>query len=183
MVGEELRMIGSIGFSHPKKMGFYSKAVRWFTKSNWSHCFYIAPQYMGELMVIETDLKVQVVPFIKEYQVKAADNFELYLPFKAEEEEIYNACKSAFSKTAGETYGFFSIPWFAVRSILNSLFRIVLKKNYVSSGVICSELVIIFLKDLGGEYEKAFSTLSVEETSPEDIYKIVISRPDLFVKI
>ncbi len=171
--------VGDIAFSYPKKLGFYSRAVRWFTNSKWSHCFYVAPPYMGELMVIETDLKIQVVPFHKEYVVKNADAFEVYTPSMASMDDRYLACSKAFKETAGQTYGFLSILWFA----LKMLFRAGWKDNFFTDGVICSELLLIYLKNLGGPYADAFSHLTVNETSPQDIYEVVVFRPDLFQKV
>lgn len=174
---------GCIAFSHPKKLGFYSKSVRYFTKSQWSHCFFVGPAYMGELIVIETDLKVQAVPFWKEYIQKDADVFEVYCPAVASMEDMETAARVAFLSGAGETYGFLSIPWFAIRSLYRRIFKGDLKVNFSRSGMICSELLVIYLKALGGEYERAFQHLSDNETSPEDIYEVVTARPDLFQRI
>lgn len=169
---------GAVFFSHPRNMGFYSKGVRYFTKSKWSHCFYIGPPYMGELMVIETDLKLQVVPFEKEYVEKNQDIYEAHFPVKASGADILGACKVAYRQSAGETYGFFSIPWFAFRAKLGWLFSF--KKNFSTSGAICSESLVKYIRALGGEYEKCVSHLTDDETSPEDLYKIVLDRKDLF---
>lgn len=56
-------------------------------------------------------------------------------------------------------------------------------KNFKTEGAICSESLIIYLKALGGEYEEAFKDLTQDETSPEDIYRIVKSKSDLFLFI
>lgn len=168
--------VGDIAFSYPKDLGFYSRAVRFLTRSSWSHCFYVAPPYMGELMVIETDLKVQAVPYYKEYVVKGADHFEAWTPVAASFDEKYAACYKAFQMTAGETYGFLSISWFALKNI----FRAGWKENFFTDGVICSELVLIYLKCLNEKYADAFEDLTPDEVSPEDIYRVVLSRPDLF---
>lgn len=173
--------VGAIFFSSPRNPGFYSRAVKYFTKSKWSHCFYVGPAYMGELMAIETDLKLQVVPFQKEYVEKNEDVYEAFYPQMASSVDVLNAAKLAFRETAGQTYGFLSIPWFAVRAKLGHLFSF--KKNYSTSGAICSELLVKYIRALGGEYEKCVSHLTDDETSPEDLYTIVLSRQDLFKRI
>ena len=177
---KKLPLPGDIAFSSPVKLGFYSRSVRFFTKSKWSHCFYIGPEYMGMYMAIETDLKVQVVPFQKEYIEKKEDVYELYRPIKATLSDVHTASKATFYITAGETYGFFQIPWFALRSLFKWFFNKTLKNNIETDGVICSELLIIYLQGLGGLYLDAFKHCKINETSPEDIYEIVLSRPDLF---
>ncbi len=171
---------GDIAFSYPADMGFYSKGVRWFTKSLWSHCFHLSIDYLGKRMVFETDLKAQLVPFEKEYIEKQGDAYELWRPIKATQADILGAAKHSFFEVAGETYGFLSIPWFAVRETVYWITGKKLWKNFKPEGAICSESLIIYLKALGGEYSEAFKGLTRDETSPEDIYRIVKSRPDLF---
>lgn len=171
---------GDIAFSHPRKMGFYSKAVRFFTNSKWSHCFYISQNYMGESMVFESDLKAQIVPWNKEYIVKDKDIFEVYRPIIASERAIEKATRETYFQYAGDTYGFLSIPWFAIRETLKKITGVVLRKNFSTSGVICSELLIVYIRSLGGQYFAEFESLNPEETSPEDIYRLVKSKPHLF---
>ena len=172
---------GDIGFGG-KRSGFYPKAVRFLTKSRWSHCFVVTPQFMGELCVIEADLKVQVVPFQKEYVEKNADYYEIWRPIKASRFQIHYATRKLFFKDAGEIYGFLQIPWFAFRAILG-YFGIKLKgKNPFPGGEICSETLWQYLCFLEN-YGEAFSCFGENECSPEDLYHIVKSRPDLFKKV
>ena len=171
---------GDIVFSYPRDMGFYSKAVRYFTKSLWSHCFYISQPYMGEQMVFESDLKAQLVPWNKEYIQKNADVYEVFRPKLASARAIEKATRETYFDFAGETYGFFSIPWFAIRETLKRVFGFVLRKNFTATGVICSEMLVEYIKALGGQYFASFEHLKANETSPEDIYLIVKARPDLF---
>jgi hypothetical protein len=169
---------GDIGFGG-KRTGFYPNAVRWFTKSRWSHCFVVMPPYMGEICVLEADLKVQLVTFKKEYVEKNADYYEIWRPIATNESKIYKACSELFMQDAGEIYGFMQIPWFALRAMLGWI-GIHLKKNPFPSGEICSETPWRYIMALGGEYAKAISHLTEEECSPQDIYEAVIVRPDLF---
>lgn len=169
---------GDIGLG-AKRKGFYPSAVRWFTKSKYSHVFLICHEYYEQLQVFEVDLKVQTVPFNKEYVEKNDDSYVIYRPIRATESEIYNAAKLVHNTRAGGLYGFLQIPWFAVRSILQKV-GIHLKRNWFPSNDICSEMPLIYLKALNKEYAGAFFLLTENETSPQDIAKIVESRPDLF---
>ena len=170
---------GDIAFSHPVKMGFYSKAVRWFTKSKWSHCFFLAHDYLGHMVVMEADLCVQIVPFKKEYIEKENDVYELYRPIKASKVEIIRACQSCFEENAGEAYGFLEIPWHAFKAILG-WFGYKLKNNPTSTGVICNELQYSFIYNLNAEYRYSLNGIISTDTNPEELYKLVLSRPDLF---
>lgn len=169
---------GMIGFGG-KRSGFYPNAVRFFTKSKWSHCFVVIPQVLGELSVIEADLKVQIVPFQKEYVEKNADYYEVWEPIYATDSDVYRATTDIFIKNAGEIYGFLQIPWFAWRAFMR-IFGVKLRRNWFKDGEICSELLWSYLMELGPKYRNAFSILTEDECSPEDIYEIVLSRPDLF---
>lgn len=169
---------GDIGFGGKRK-GFYPNAVRFFTKSRWSHCFVVMPPYLGNICVLEADLKVQLVTFQKEYVEKNADYYEIWRPIAATEDEIIAACEKTFRENTGEIYGFLQIPWFAIRSILSHL-GISLSKNWFPSGEICSETQWEQFMNLGREYAKAFGIFSENECSPEDLYGVMKSRLDLF---
>ena len=169
---------GDIGLS-AKHHGWYPRLVRFFTKSKYSHVFVVADNFYGEPVVIETDLKVQVVPFKKEYIDKDADSYKIYRPAKARQREIYDAIAFMYQSNAGETYGFLQIPWFAARSILKK-FGINLSKNWFPSGQICSETPVSYLQKLPEPYYSLFSKLTHNETSPQDIAAIIESRRDLF---
>lgn len=169
---------GDIGFGGKRK-GFYPNAVRFFTRSRWSHCFVVTPPFLGELSVLEADLKVQIVPFQKEYVEKDADYYEIWRPIAASDSDLWGAASKTWIESAGSVYGFLSIPWFAIRAIL-ALAKVRLTKNWFPEGEICSETLWQFIDNLGGEYKKLVSTFGENETSPQDLYALVTSRPDLF---
>jgi len=160
-------------------MGFYSRAVRFFTKSKWSHCFIVIDNIYGTPAVLEADLKVQVVDFHQEYIEKQDDVYEIYRPIKAKQEDIAKATEYCYRNYAGKIYGFLQIPWFAIRSILGFFGIKGLGKNWFPSGIICSELVADYLYFI----DPVFHELTSNETSPEDLYLIVKSRPDLFERV
>jgi hypothetical protein len=139
----------------------------------------ICHEYYGELQVFEVDLKVQTVPFNKEYVEKNDDSYRIYRPIRATESEIYSALKFVHNTRAGSLYGFLQIPWFAARSILQKI-GIHLKKNWFPANDICSEMPLVYLVLINEEYRAAFAHLSENETSPEDIAKVVENRLDLF---
>mgnify|MGYP002353996246 FL=1 len=169
---------GMIGFGG-KRSGFYPNAVRFFTKSKWSHCFVVINQVFGEVSVIEADLKVQVVPFHREYVEKNADYYEVWEPIAATDSDVLRATSSVYLQDAGKIYGFLQIPWFAFRAVMR-FFGVELRRNWYRDGEICSELLWNYLMQLGPKYKNAFSVFTEDECSPEDLYDIVLIRPDLF---
>lgn len=170
---------GDIGFGGKRK-GFYPKAVRWFTYSRWSHNFVVIHPVMQSVSVLEADLKVQIVPFYKEYIMKNSDYWEVWRPRRATESEIYNAAKVAYEVESGNIYGFAQIAWFAARQLARRFGISIGEKNWFPDGSICSETLWHFLVALGGDYKAAFEPLGQNEVSPEDIYRIVKERSDLF---
>lgn len=150
------------------------------TGSKWSHCFFLLGEVCGELSVMEADLKCQVVPWTREYVENNNDYYEVYRPVKASLKEIKNAGSFCFKEYSGEMYGFLQIPWFIYRILVHRLFGSNPKKNWSTSGVICSESLYDYLFQLGGKYRDLVKDLGPDITSPEDLYRLVLSRTDLF---
>lgn len=172
--------IGDVALSGQRSEGFYPKAVKFFTKSNWSHCFFIMNDVANKRTVLEADLKIQVVPFEKEYVEKEKDYYIIYRPIKATEEEKVKAADKIYLEYAGEIYGFMQIPWF-VWDAFCDLIGWNSGKNWFPHGAICSEVLYDYLICLNDTYKQAFKHLNDKNrVSPEDIAKVIISRPDLF---
>lgn len=170
---------GDIGFAG-KRQGFYPKAVRWFTSSRWSHCLVITPPVLGHLSVIEADLMVVMRTWEKEYVERNNDYYEIWRPIGPNESEIFRACAELYRSDAGEIYGFLQIAWFAFRQGLGKLGIRVGGRNWFPSGEICSETLWAYLARLPGEAGRLAREMGEDECSPEDLYRMVRSRPDLF---
>ena len=170
---------GDIAFSHPVKLGFYSRAVRFFTRSRWSHCFFMPHNYLGKTVVMEADLCVQIVPFQKEYVEKKSDCYEIFRPIKASKLEIISASEKCFNLVAGTQYGFIDIPWHALKAIAGWI-GIKLENNPIETGTICNDVLYCYLDHLNAEYKESIKHLKMNDTNPQEIYDIVINRPDLF---
>lgn len=67
-------------------------------------------------------------------------------------------------------------------NVLNQL-DVTHQKNWMTEGVICSELVWHFLDRLGPKFSEAVKHLNPDTTNAEDILKVVRSRSDLFKPI
>jgi hypothetical protein len=172
--------VGDIVFSGKRKAGFYSKSVMFFTESRWSHCFFIMTDVANEKAVLEADLKCQVVPWQREYEINDNDYYEVFRPIKASEEEKINSANRVYREYSGEEYGFLQIPWFVWDSICKKI-GWSSGKNWFPSGAICSEVQVDYIQGLNVEYDEAYKDYQdLNRVSPEDSYQIVINRPDLF---
>jgi hypothetical protein len=171
---------GDIVFSTQRNPGFYARGVRFFTKSEWSHCFIIMTDVAGEPAALEADLKCQVVPFNKEYGEKDIDIYEVYRPIKATKEELEASVNRVYREYAGEVYGFLQIPWFMWDAICHRL-GWSSGKNWFPNGAICSEVAADHQMNINSEYQQAHSAYSdLNRISPEMLARVVKSRPDLF---
>lgn len=167
-------MNGAIGFSS-NKIGLFPKLIRAVTRSRWSHCFIYIDDVLGEKSVIEASDLVQVVPFSRNYVKNPHEEFQLFEIVDAKADKILEALNFAYCTYSGASYGFLELPFFILRNFLN--------KNPIHKGVICSELLIRYIQLLDGDHAQAMRSLDAESSSVEDIYRIVISRPDLFKRI
>lgn len=170
---------GDIGFAG-KRRGWYPSAVRWFTSSRWSHCLVVTPPVLGHLSVIEADLMVVLRAWEKEYVKRDNDYYEVWRPKCVNESQVFRACSDLYASDAGETYGFMQIAWFAFRQLLAKIGVSTGGRNWFPAGEICSETLWQYLVNLGGQYRALVEPLGEDECSPEDLYRLVVSRLDLF---
>ncbi len=174
-------MVGDIAFSGKYKPSPYSRIVMWVTRSRWSHAFLVTGEIFGQKAVLESELSVVTVLFDEEYRKKKVDYYEVFRPI-AEQNLKYLAAQKTFYKYSGVDYGFLSIPWFLWRALCSKV-GIKVKRNWSSSGCFCSELVYDYIHNLGGYHMDLLDGFTEDTASPEDIYQLVKSRPDLFQPI
>jgi hypothetical protein len=171
-------MYGHICFALTKNK-WYDKCIAKFTNSKWSHCFFTCVPMLGKEMLMEADAHgVAVSSFDVGYRSNSNQSYELY-EFKAPKKLKDLSIKSSI-KELEISYGYLEYPWFVWR-YMNRLFGRDIKKqnNWCQNGTkICSQFTREYIencgkKDLFIEYGKG-------SVSPEDLYQIIISRPDLF---
>lgn len=171
---------GDIAFSGKRKSNWYSNAVKAITRSKWSHAFLLMGNACNELSVLESQLNILCVPWIREYVKRDNDYYEVFKPIKASQEDIKRATHYCYYEYSGEVYGFLEIPWFVYRIYAKRWFGYIAKKNWSSDGIFCSELVFEYLYQLDGEYRELLKDFTPDTASPQDLYELVLSRPDLF---
>ena len=171
---------GDISFSGKRASNWYSDGVKAITESKWSHSFIVAGLALGELSAMEADLDVTMVSWQSQYVDKNNDYYEVWRPIKASQSNIEAAAKYCYNNYAEEPYGFLEIPWFIYRIYAKKWFGINATTNWSSSGMFCSGLTYNYLYQLGGEYRDILKDFKDNTMSPQDLYNIVLARPDLF---
>lgn len=135
---------GDIIFVNNKDGNFLSKAIRWFTRSPWSHCALgFFNQMNGEQMIFEANLTVNATPW-----VRTADNplydVMVYRWIK-HGRNAEQAMWTVYHKYVGNTYGWAQLLWFVWRWMVTGL-RLPARwahKNFFPDNEICSEVEFV----------------------------------------
>jgi len=153
---------GCIGFSTTKD-SFISKAIRWFRSSHVSHTFIILDRYT----VLEAGFfKVRMNPLKKYF--KKSEYVEIYKPKEVDSSTIERAIGKIMD-LRGRRYGRLQLLGFIWIWLLRKLF--IDPKNPFTKGIICSELVYLYMKELGC---KGIEDYTKDEVAPDDL--LVICR-------
>jgi hypothetical protein len=168
---------GMIGFSGGDQL--IQRAIKFFTRSNWSHSFSVMT-VAGHLSTIDTTSTiVEVAPF--ENKLKEKDYFEIWTPTKASEEEINQAISKTYKEYSAKWYGYLSYLWFMYRYSLRLLEIEPIKMwSWANHGVTCTELTCFFIESLGGQYKDLFEGKDLNTQSPQELYDIVTNNTHLF---
>ncbi len=176
---------GDIGFSSNWKgglSGLLASLIRFFTKSKISHTLLIQSS-LGETETVQEACSiVQVVDFKRYYRnPKEKQTYAVYA-VKATEEAKKESLKKVFDEFAGVTYGHLQLIWFVYRAVMENVFKkdVRHEKNWMSKGVICSELVYWYLWNLGEPYQALLKPWNPDTIQAQDILNIVEANPDLF---
>jgi hypothetical protein len=181
------RMIkpGDIGFSSNWQKGLsglLATLIRYFTKSKISHTLLIQNPLGESLTTQEASSIVQVVSFDHHYRDPAQlQSYSVYR-VKASEEAKQASLKKVFDEFAGVTYGKLQLIWFVYRAFNERILRrdVRKQKNWMSDGVICSELVYWYLWYLGEPYQTLLAPWNPDTIQAQDLLNIVLTHPELF---
>lgn len=148
-----------IGFSTGRS--FTSKAIRFFRKSQYSHTFEIVGQLSNDLVCVEAaELGVRLAPLHK--HVNKDSKVEIW-KIKVDESKFHQAVRNAMCRVA-HAYGFLQLIgfiWVWAWELIG-----IKKDNPFHDGIICSEEVLMFLKDC--EYQLVMD-MPPNKTAPDDI--------------
>jgi hypothetical protein len=176
---------GMIFFSNNKKT-LFAKLIRFFTHSKISHSGLITFDLNGIPACQEETMLVQVVPWAN-YDKSTVDDYYLVYKIKdglVSEADKQKALRYCFTEYAGVQYGYLQILWFVWRWFAEKVLRkdVTHKKNWFTDGVVCSELVYVYLLQLG-IISGALAKFNSDTVQAEDLLQIVKSNPEIFEKV
>lgn len=170
---------GAVGFSKYKGkgfQGFLTNVVKFFTEGKFSHTFIVVEHSSFGLLILEANGKQIVITRLSKYFEKGYE-FEIWKckePTSKIKESLDYISKKFLEKQYGwlQCFGFMLI-WFCKKALFMKV------NNPFGGGVVCSELVLEYLKSLG--MDEALD-LDADSVSPEDIH-LIIEKSGKFQKI
>lgn len=157
-----------------------SHLTAYITEGYFSHAFILTPTVGDKWLCIEAELEgVTASPFELAYQKNLNRD---YIQFKVKVSDNQTGINSILSKL--ETgYGFAQMLWFLWRFICSKFGKDIKGQDnwFYKDGTLCSQLAAEYLFSAGLSY--LFEGFGQGSISPNDIYKIAKSRPDLFEEV
>lgn len=180
---------GLVGFGNNKK-GNLPRLIRTFTRSGAdglppiSHTFVTTAEFLGVESVQEAGAVVQVVPMDTHYRNDPFQQYWLYeiLQEYASNEIRFKALREIYRELEGDAYGSLQLLWFPWRWFNEKVLHrdIRHEKNWMTDGVICSELVYRYLWKLGPVFQDLLKDFNPDTIQAEDIRQIVVKNPKIF---
>lgn len=170
-------MYGNIVLASTKGQ-FLPNAIKWFTKSVFSHSFVTTPDILETPMCIEAcDHGVDFTRFDTGYVDNQDQGYEVWKLRISQ--PIKDVAIVKILDTLETGYGFLEYPWFIWRK-LNLLVGRDIKhqNNWNSDGMICSQLCVAYLEACGLDY--LFAAYGKGSVAPQDLQNIFKAHPDLF---
>lgn len=170
-------MYGNIVLASTKS-GFVPNAIKWFTKSKFSHSLVTTPDMLGAPLCIEAaEGGVDFTRFDSSYIDNQGQGYEVW-NIKIDQ-AIKDKALVDILGTLETKYGFLEYPWFMWRR-LNLLFGrdIKAQNNWNMDGMICSQLCVAYLKACGLGY--VFAGYGEGSVAPQDLQDIFGAHPELF---
>lgn len=155
-------------------------AIKWFTKSQFSHSFITTPDVLSIPMCIEAaEGGVNFTEFEDSYVNNKSQGYEVW-NIKISQDVKDKAIVSIL-KDLEIGYGFLEYPWFVWRRLCLLFGRdIKAENNWNTNGMICSQLCVAYLKACGLAY--MFEGYGNGAVAPQDLQNIFKSHPELFEK-
>lgn len=153
-----------------------SRAIRWFTQSNYSHAWFEYPDHdMGGRWILEAGASgVARLPL-----THATPGWINVQRFALLGGDLWPALRAA-AQLCGDKYGFLQASGLGVMTILRRLGWRVRNPFANRRKAVCSELVAIGLQALQLPQTEQWDH---ESMTPDDLYTYCISKPELFVHL
>ena len=171
-----------IGVSNNKTGG---KLIRFITHSDVTHNFVFTFPHNKTVSIIEASYSVQVVPFFSRYWDNPKYGYEIFSIENPSvtQVDIELALDKLYEDYAGKKYGKTQLLWFGYRWFKEVILRrknVHREKNWITKGVICSELLFWYLKYLDPLFSEILKDYDGDTVQPNDMLTIIKSRPDIF---
>jgi hypothetical protein len=154
-----------VGFQHNHSL--VAKAIQWFTRSKWNHCFMVY-QYGTEAIVVEANAGGVQKSLLC---TKDPKSYTLIpIPLNDADDVIFDV----MNVYIGKPYGYLQLFGLAIPSLLERIGLHI--KNICGFGIICSELCYLILKrllDKKSVYYTRLQKLDRNNCAPDDIYDVV----------
>lgn len=162
---------------------FYSACQRFFTGYPYSHVALFVGRVLNNQSVLSSEELNIIRPFRNILEEKDTE-IEVFSIRGIDERELELSLIKLYKNIIGKPYGFFQILWFIWRWINDKIGRDVkLHDNPFKEGIICSESIYIFLRDVE-EYipglKDKLDEYKQNNVHVGDIHDIIISFPQYF---
>lgn len=160
------------------KSGFAPNAIKWFTKSVFSHSLVTTPDILGAPLCIEAaENGVDFTRFDTSYINNLDQSYQVW-KIKLDQ-EIKDKAVVDILANLETRYGFLEFPWFMWRRIC-LLFGKDIKShnNWNMSGMICSQLCVAYLKACG--LSSILDGYGNGSIAPQDLQDIFKAHPQYF---
>jgi hypothetical protein len=162
---------GAIGFETQQR-NWFSRLIRWFTASEWSHVFLVLPPdpVSGRREILEANVNGIYKTFLDKYH-KPGVRYILFQPetTKARVDEALTACL----KLVGRSYGFLQYLGYVPMILLRRLGLNV--NNPISAGRVCSELALRYCQLL--HLDERFDALDRDSVLPQELIDLIDGNP------
>jgi len=161
-----------LGFTFNKD-NILSSIIKKFTKGKWSHVFLIIGKIDNKEIILESTVFGGVrIDLLEKYQ-RGHHEIEIFECLYEEDSAL-----ETLEPYLGKPYGIFQIVGFVLAKLLK------LKKNPFTDGLVCSELVGIWLKSSKhADLKEAFIEFGNNEITPKHIYDTVCKSQLLFKQV
>ena len=156
-----------VGFS--KKTHFFARAIMWFTKSRFSHCYIVQEGEQGKYVLEANSRGVN----LQTYDVFLADHAIVEEEYQVDHnlDEMSEAWHRICTHRLNRPYSYMQIIGDAFVIMMQAVFRVSLPNPFSQRKAdVCSELVLAWLRRAK---ITGFESLVAATVSPEDLNKII----------
>jgi hypothetical protein len=197
---------GAIVLMENKSSSFFPKAIRFFTKrianrygvKTYTHAMFITANFLDELSVQSSEFAQCIMPLKKFNTDKFSYDVFLIID-EIPEASLDDILKEMYLISAGEPYGFLQNLWFIYRDIVETIFKLDVRKqkNWFPNGDNCSESTYRYLrkriianiratdknKSIYQQILRFLDEWTENTVHPVDLAHIIEEYPSLFSKV